>query len=65
MGSGLGAKHGRGLFRNQDAWRSMARLDVPGEQMFPGSGFALDQGQPDAWSDLLELFTDTAHGQRS
>jgi len=43
----------------------MARLDVPGEQVFPGAGFALNQGQSDAWSDLLELFTDTAHGQRS
>jgi hypothetical protein len=43
----------------------MARLDVPGEQMFPGTGFALNQGKADAGPDLLELFTDTAHGQRS
>jgi hypothetical protein len=43
----------------------MARLDVPGEQVFSRTGFALNQGQPDAWADLLELFTDAAHGQRS
>ena len=43
----------------------MARLDVPGEQVFPGAGFALNQGQPDARADLLELFTHAAHGQRS
>jgi hypothetical protein len=43
----------------------MARLDVPGEQVFPGPGFALNQGQPDAGPDLLELFTHAAHGQRS
>jgi hypothetical protein len=42
----------------------MARLDVPGEQVFPGAGFALDQGQPDAWPDLLQLLTHAAHGQR-
>ena len=28
----------------------MTRLDVPGEQVFPGAGFALNQSQPDAWA---------------
>ena len=43
----------------------MARLDMPGEQVFPGAGFAFNQGQPHAGPDLLELFADAAHGQRS
>jgi hypothetical protein len=43
----------------------MARLDVPGQQVLPSAGFALDQSQPDAWADLLKLFTHAAHGQRS
>jgi hypothetical protein len=65
MGADLGAKQCGRLFCNQAARRSMARLDVPGEQVFPGPGFALNQGQPDAGPDLLELFTHAAHGQRS
>jgi hypothetical protein len=38
---------------------------VSGEQVFSGAGFALNQGQPDARADLLELFTHATHGQRS
>jgi hypothetical protein len=43
----------------------MQRLDVSGQQVFTGACFAFDQGQTYARADLLELFTNPAHGQRS
>jgi hypothetical protein len=43
----------------------MQRLDVPGQQVFPGACFAFNQGQTYPRADLLQLFTNAAHGQRS
>jgi hypothetical protein len=42
----------------------MPRLDVPGQQVFPGAGFPFNQSQPDSRPHLVELLAHPAHGQR-
>jgi len=65
IGTGLGAKQASCFFRHKNAMGRMQCLDVPGQQVFSGACFAFNQGQTYSRADLLELFTNAAHGERS